>query len=76
MGTAKKMLKFLLIATVVAAVFFIVSNTYGILTSEFTSFPWWSALVFGAYYFGPALAIEGLALLGIHIWEKRKEKVN
>ena len=75
MDTAKKMVKFLLIATVVAAVFFIVSNTYGILTSEFTSFPWWSALVFGAYYFGPALAIEGLALLGIRVWEKRKENV-
>ena len=73
METAKKMLKFLLIATIVAAVFFIVSNTYGILTSEFTSFPWWSALVFGAYYFGPVLAVEGLALLGIRIWEKRKK---
>ena len=74
MGTAKKMVKFLLIATVVAAVFFVVSNTYGILTSEFTSFPWWTALVFGVYYFGPALAIEGLMLLGIRFWEKKKNK--
>ena len=74
METLRKILIFLLIATVVAAVFFVVSNIYGILTSEFTSFPWWSALVFGAYYFGPALAIEGLALLGIRFWEKRKEK--
>ena len=73
METAKKLLKFLLIATGVAAALYIVSNTYGLLTAEFTSFPWWSAFVFGAYYFGPALGVEGLALLGIHIWEKRKK---
>jgi len=76
MDTAKKMVKFLLIATAVAAVLFIVSNTYSIVTAEFTSFPWWSALVFGAYYFGPALAIEGLALLAIRLWEKHKEIVS
>ena len=73
MDSAKKMLKFLLIATVVAAIFFVVSNTYGILTAELTSFPWWSALVFGAYYFGPALIVEGLALAAVHYWQKRKE---
>ena len=73
MDTAKKMLKFLLTATIVAAALYIVSNTYGILTADFTSFPWWSAIVIGAYYFGPALAVEVLALLGIRLWEKRKK---
>ena len=73
MDTAKKMLKFLLTATIIAAVLYIVSNTYGILTADFTSFPWWSAIVIGAYYFGPAIAVEALALLGINLLEKRKK---
>ena len=67
------MVKFLLSATAVAAALFIVSNTYGILTADFTSFPWWSAIVIGAYYFGPALAIEGLLFWGLCYWEKKKQ---
>ena len=72
MNTVKKLLYFLLSATIVAALFYIISNTIGILTSEFTSFPWWSAIVIGAYYFGPAILLECLALLGIRIWENHK----
>ena len=73
MDTVKKLLRFLLTATMMAAAMFIISNTYAILTAEFTSFPWWSALVLGAYYFGPAIAVQLLILLGIRIWEKRKK---
>ena len=72
MDTAKKMVKFVLLATAVAATLYIVSNTYGLLTADFTSFPWWTAAVFGAYYFGPALLVEWLILLGIKFLEKKK----
>ena len=74
MDTAKKMIKFVLFATAVAATLFILSNTYGLLTADFTSFPWWSAAVIGAYYFGPALLVEWLLLLGIQYLEKKKNK--
>ena len=72
MTKVKRLLKFLLVATTVIAVVNAVAGTISLLNAEFTSFPWWSALVFGAYYFGPALALEGMALLAIRIWEKRK----
>ena len=73
MDTVKKLLRFLLTATMMAAAMFIISNTYGILTADFTSFPWWSALVFAAIYFGPVLALEGIAWLVICFLRKRKE---
>ena len=42
--------------------------------STLTSFPWWSVIVLTLYYFGPALLVEGLALLGVHLWQKHKQK--
>ena len=72
MDTVKKLLKFLLTATIMAAVMFVFSNTYGILTSEFTSFPWWSNIVFAIIYFGPMILLEAIGLLVIHLLQKRK----
>jgi len=73
MSKAKKVLKLLLIATVVVALVYAAIGTVSLLRSEFTSFPWWSNLVFTAIYFGPVIAVEALALLGVHIWEKRNK---
>ena len=74
MQKVKKVLKILLIITVVAAFMNAVAGTISLLTSEFTSFPWWSNIVFTAIYFGPVILLEALTLLGIHIWEKRKNR--
>ena len=41
---------------------------------ELTSFPWWVVIVLTAYYYGPLLLLEGLALLGVHLWDKHKKK--
>ena len=68
----KKVLKMLTFFTVLIAVLYIVANVIAILTSEFTSFPWWSALVFGGIYFGPLLVVELIALAVVGIIEKRK----
>lgn len=69
---AKKTIILLMVLTALIAAVNVVASmdrAYG----ELTSFPWWSVLVFTAYYFGPALLLEGLALLGVHLWEKYKK---
>ena len=73
MTKVKRLLKFLLVATTVIAVVNAVAGTVSLLTSEFTSFPWWSNIVFTAIYFGPVMLLEALALLGICFFEKRKQ---
>lgn len=39
----------------------------------FTSFPWWSAFVFAAYYFGPVLILEFVVYLVADLIEKKKK---
>ena len=73
MAKAKKVLKIMLIVTTAAALVNAVAGTVSLLTSEFTSFPWWSNIVFTAIYFGPVILLEALALLGICFFEKRKQ---
>ena len=68
----KKVLKMLTFFTVVIAVLYIVANVIAILNADFTSFPWWSALVFAGIYFGPLLVIELIVLAVVGIIEKRK----
>ncbi len=72
MNAAQKILLVLTGATIAGAVYYIIANIVACLTS-FTSFPWWSALVFAAIYFGPVLALEGIAWLVICFLRKRKE---
>ena len=74
MAKAKKLLKFLLVATVSTAFVYAIACTVSLLTSEFTSFPWWSNLVFTAIYFGPVILLEVLVLLGVCLWEKQKQR--
>ena len=73
MAKAKKVLKILLIVTTAAALVNAVAGAVSLLTSEFTSFPWWSNIVFTAIYFGPVMLLEALALLGICFFEKHKQ---
>ena len=63
MKIAKKTLKILFLLTLAFTVIYIVTNIIASFR-YFTSFPWWSAFVFAAYYFGPLFLIEGV-LYGI-----------
>ena len=73
MERAKKILRFLLIATTVIAVVYAAVGTVSLLTAEFTSFPWWSNIVFTAIYFGPVILLEAIGLLTVHLLQKRKQ---
>jgi len=57
MKLAKKLLLVLIAVTLGAAAIYIVSNIIASFC-YFTSFPWWSAFVFAAFYFGPVLIVE------------------
>ena len=70
--SAKKTIILLMIMTLLIAGVNVVASLDAA-RNEFTSFPWWSVIVLTLYYFGPALLAEGLALLGVHLWEKRKK---
>lgn len=71
--SAKKTILLLIIITLLIAGVNVVASLDAA-RNELTSFPWWSVLVLSAYYFGPVFLVEGLALLGVHLWEKRKKK--
>lgn len=53
-----------------SAAVYIVSNIIGSLRC-FTSFPWWSAFVFGGIYFGPVLLLE-IAVYGVLVLLEKK----
>ena len=73
MAKIKRLLKFLLIATTVIAVVNAVVGTISLLNAAFTSFPWWSNIVFAVIYFGPMILLESIGLLIIHLLQKRKQ---
>ena len=54
------------------AAVYIVSNIVASF-QYYTSFPWWSAFVFAAFYFGPVLLVGGLLYGLILLIEKRKK---
>ena len=70
MKLAKKAILVLMVITLTAAAIYIVNN---ILASfrYFTSFPWWSAFVFAAVYFGPVLLVESM-LYGLLTFIEKK----
>lgn len=70
MKLAKKGILLLTVATFGAAAVYIVSNIIGSLRC-FTSFPWWSAFVFGGIYFGPVLLLE-IAVYGVLVLLEKK----
>ena len=74
MKKAMKITAWLFFITLAAALVYAVCGVVSILNSPFTSFPWWSGLVFAGIYFGPLLAAEGGLWLGLHCIRKRKEK--
>lgn len=63
MEKARKITGILFFVTLTAALVYTLWGIYSNLTSGFTSFPWWSACVFAAIYFGPILTLEGIAFL-------------
>lgn len=71
--SAKKTIVILMIVTLLTAAVNVVGSL-DFASEELTSFPWWSVFVLTAYYFGPVLLVEGLALLGVHLREKRKKQ--
>lgn len=73
MSNAKKSAILLMVITLLIAGVNVVGSLDAA-SQELTSFPWWSVLILTAYYFGPVLLVEGLALLGVHLWEKHKKK--
>ena len=70
--SAKKTIIMLMIMTVLIAGVNVVASLDAARNS-LTSFPWWSVIVLSAYYFGPALLLEGIALVGVHLWQKHKK---
>lgn len=72
MKILKKIMICLMAGTALWMVVYIVGNIYASFHT-FTSFPWWSAFVFAAYYFLPALAVEGLICWILTYLEKRKQ---
>jgi hypothetical protein len=73
MKIAKKAVAVIAILTLICAIFYIVSNIIAIISYDnVTSFPWWSAFVFAAIYFGPLLLTEGALYRILIFLEKRK----
>ena len=70
---AKKTIVLLMVITLLIAGVNVVASLDRV-AGELTSFPWWAVIVLSGYYYGPLLLLEGLALLGVHLWEKHKKK--
>lgn len=73
MAKAKKLLRWLLVVTVFLGMVYAIVGTISLLSSEFTSFPWWSNLVFAGIYFGPVILLEAVGLLILRYLDKRKK---
>lgn len=74
MNRAKKIVLWLILVTLVFAVYYIVSNIIGSFI-YFTSFPWWSAFVFATIYFGPLLVLECVVYGVLSYIQRKKNKV-
>ena len=71
MKKAKKIVKLVILVTLILSAVYIVQNIIASFV-YFTSFPWWSAFVFAGYYFGPVLILEGIAYGVLVLVERRK----
>lgn len=71
MNLKKSIVMLMIITLLTAGVNIVASLDYA--SDALTSFPWWSVIVLSMYYFGPVLLLEGLALLVIHVWERRQK---
>lgn len=71
MNAKKTIILLMVITLLLAGVNVVASLDYA--SQELTSFPWWGVIVLSAYYYGPVLVVEGLALIGVHFWQKRKK---
>ncbi len=72
MSLKKTIVLLMVITLLIAGVNIVASLDYA--SSELTSFPWWSVIVLTAYYYGPLLLLEVVALVGVHHWQKHRKK--
>lgn len=72
MELAKKTVRLLILFTLGFSAVYILRNVIASF-QYYTSFPWWSAFVFAAFYFGPTLLFEGLLYGILLLIEKRKK---
>ena len=72
MSIKKTIVLLMIITLLIAGMNIVASIDYA--SSELTSFPWWSVIVLTGYYYGPLLLLEIGALVGVHVWQKRKQK--
>lgn len=69
----KKLKQWLIILIILTVIVGLVYTAYGIMKNltTFTSFPWWSAVVYALIYFVPILLIEFGVLILINLYERR-----
>jgi len=72
MEMAKKTVKLLMLFTLGFAAVYILRNIIAGF-QYYTSFPWWSSIVFAVFYFGPTILFEGLLYGILVLIEKRKK---
>jgi hypothetical protein len=73
MSMAKKTVRLLILFTLGFAVFYIINSLIHY-AGNVTSFPWWTCIVFAAFYFGPVLIFEGILYGILALVEKHKKK--
>ena len=69
----KKLKQWMILLIVLTVIVGFVYTAYGIVQNltGFTSFPWWSVVVYALIYFVPVLLIEIGVLILIHLYERR-----
>lgn len=69
MKTAKKTILILFLFTLINILIHVVVNVHSGYADHF-----WTIVAVTVYYYSPVLLVEGLAYLGIRLWEKYKHK--
>ncbi len=69
----EKLKQWMILLIVLTVIVGFVYTAYGIVQNltGFTSFPWWSVVVYALIYFVPVLLIEIGVLILIHLYERR-----
>lgn len=73
MKMAKQTVILLMLFTLGFAVIYITNSLLNYAGAQ-TSFPWWTCIVFAAFYFGPVLIFEGILYGILVLVEKHKKK--
>lgn len=60
----------IIIVNILLIIFYSLFSIFSIVNDPFTSFPWWSGIIFSLIYFGPTLLIEIVVLIILKIKNK------